>query len=379
MDQPLYQFGDANVPEVRQAVGRWIILGSRTDGSLRATGRTVDSLDELLASGADIVFFLEPALAAIAVNLVGTVIQELAAGPSIAVLVARAEPPTDRARSGGAVRSIAISADLLRTINPKIPDRLHALAFDALLAVATGRIQLRTLIVRQFPERSLLSSHARPLTVIVPHRGSVEELKACLQALERAVGPGDVIRVGLDEEVPSRYAGLIDAHPGIEFYSALPAPVGPDAIRQVLIERSPEGLIAFQDSDDLPCSDRFAILRAAIENQAIEFVGSHELRVDELQGEVLAIRYPIQAWSAMAEGPGNPLLLPATMITAEAFHRAGDFPRPTHSPTTPSSFSAVFSRLDAATLTNSSTSAAATPARSPHRPTPAWEPRYAPV
>jgi hypothetical protein len=166
------------------------------------------------------------------------------------------------------------------------------------------------------------------MVVIIPHRGPVADLSACLDALAATIGPDDVIRVGLDVDDPLEYAHLAAVHPKSELYASEPVPAGPDAIRQALTDQSSEELIAFQDSDDLPCSDRFDTLRAAIDRDGVQFVGSHELRIDELKGELIAIRYPTDASAAMQAGPGNPLLFPAGIIVAAAFRRAGGLSTP---------------------------------------------------
>jgi hypothetical protein len=327
MGRPLFLFGKFDATDLPSDEGRWVVLGVR-GGKVpsREVRPEIETLDALLAEGANLFFILEPGRAAGCIELVIPVARALAGGgPSLAILVPRVEAPTLRARDDGAVRSFAITADLLRPFLSAVPDGLEGLAFEALRAAATGQVRPSRLNARQFPTRPRPSPaiSPRPAAVIVPHRGRVEDLGACLDALSRAAGPGDAVRVGLDVDDPSDFARLVAAHPGVEFFAAEPAPSGPDAVRQALIERSPEGLIAFQDSDDLSCRDRLDILRAEIGRGGIDFVGSHELRVDELRGEVRAIRYPTDASAAMADGPGNPLLFPASMITAEAFRQAG--------------------------------------------------------
>src|SRR5205807_254109 len=98
--------------------------------------------------------------------------------------------------------------------------------------------------------------------VVVPHRGPRRDLEVALAMLSRTAGPADRVRVGLDLEDPAEYLELVAAHPGVELYVPERPPVGPDSIRQALIEMGTERLIAFQDSDDLPCRDRLAALRA---------------------------------------------------------------------------------------------------------------------
>jgi hypothetical protein len=331
MDKPLFLLAGAGRPSWPSgAIGsRWVVLGRRA-GATPSPGELVpiETLAALLAEEPDVLFVLEPGQAIGCTDLVTSISDSTAAsGAALILLVPRAEPPTLRARNDGPVRSFAVTTGVLRASREILAaTRIEDLGFVLAQAVGSGALRVETLLVRQFPPSlpgRVAVAPAMPIAAIIPHRGRKEDLAATLDLLSRADAAGLVIRVGLDEDDPSEYVDLVTAFPHVEFFVVAPVPAGPDAIRQVLIERTGEGLIVFQDSDDVSCSDRVETLRAAVDRNGCEFIGSHELRVDELRGEILAIRYPLDASAAMAVGPGNPLLFPASIITAGAFHRTG--------------------------------------------------------
>jgi hypothetical protein len=71
-------------------------------------------------------------------------------------------------------------------------------------------------------------------------------------------------------------------------------------VRQALVELSTEDLILFQDSDDVPCSDRGNVLRNALADQKADMVGSHELEVNEIDCSVRIYRFPIDVTGVLA-------------------------------------------------------------------------------
>ncbi len=94
-------------------------------------------------------------------------------------------------------------------------------------------------------------------------------------------------------------------------------------IRQELANRSLEPALVWQDSDDLPTTDRFAALWAEMQSTGCQMVGSQELRLDELAERVEAWRYPLDVSAAFARRTGDPILPATTMVLRSAFHRAG--------------------------------------------------------
>jgi hypothetical protein len=121
----------------------------------------------------------------------------------------------------------------------------------------------------------------------------------------------------------SDYGAIIAAHAGNDYYQAASPPVGPYFVRQALAERSREEVLAFHDSDDLSCWDRFGCLEAERARTGCDLIGSNELRFDELEGDVTAFRYPLDASAALGMAPGHALFFPTSMITRAGFFRAG--------------------------------------------------------
>jgi hypothetical protein len=136
----------------------------------------------------------------------------------------------------------------------------------------------------------------------MPHRGRPEHLRAAIASIATADDSPRAVYVGHDER------GL-----------------GPYAIRQQLVEGAAEPLVAFHDSDDLSCADRFAVLRAAMEATSADVIGSHELRVDEIEETVRPVRFPLDVNAALAAAPGFAQLHPTTMVRRAAFLAAGGF------------------------------------------------------
>ncbi|HTX35419.1 MAG TPA: glycosyltransferase, partial [Bryobacteraceae bacterium] len=218
------------------------------------------------------------------------------------------------------------SAPLLRAIGAARRDPpLETLCYRVLSAVASGEACVDRLLVRQLPYDA-----ARPLpaavsdaraAVIMPHRGNIRHLETALRYLGKSTGMPLSVRVGLDVERPAVYRSLAGAP--AEFYAAHPAGCGPYVIRQALINRSLEAALVWQDSDDIPCADRFVTLWSEIESSGCDLAGSHELRLNELSERVEARRFPLDASAALESGPGYTMSPVTTMLRRSAFHRAG--------------------------------------------------------
>jgi len=107
------------------------------------------------------------------------------------------------------------------------------------------------------------------------------------------------------------------------YYKFSPAPVGPYVIRNRLIDQSDNNLIFFQDSDDIPCYDRFATLGNYLKTMDCQMCGSHELRIDYYKRVVQAIRFPLDVKATLNIGPHFALLHPTACITRNAFYDCG--------------------------------------------------------
>ena len=91
--------------------------------------------------------------------------------------------------------------------------------------------------------------------------------------------------------------------------------------------------MAFQDSDDISTYDRFTVQYGEMLRTRAQMVGCHELCVDEINGTVHALRFPLNVSEALgALSPEaechlghEPLLHATCMVSRRDFLRAGGF------------------------------------------------------
>ena len=175
---------------------------------------------------------------------------------------------------------------------------------------------------REESPRSLCST-----AVLMAHRGPPEFLEAALTGLSASDPAPEVVRVGLDVEFDELevYRAMATSFPRAKFYAGSHAPVGPYVIRQALASVTCERYIVFHDSDDHSTCDRFHWLVSEMARSAPALVGSHELRYDEDDREVRAVRFPLDVTAALAVEPKHPQLHPTTMVPTADFDRVGGF------------------------------------------------------
>jgi hypothetical protein len=248
---------------------------------------------------------------------------------TVVVLIPWQASPERYQRMDGAVRSFACSPAIhedLLAIDPACPP--GQLCFSLLEAILNGNIAVDRVVVRQLPFPEHFSNDKVdpvPASLIMAHRGRPGYLQTSLHYLSKANGLDVRVRVGLDGEEPGDYDGLAKRYPRTEFYNLQPVPLGPYVIRQELALRSTEPLLAFHDSDDISCTDRFSALYREMQRTSSQLMGCHELRVDEINREVLAIRFPLDATEGLRRVYGHALLHPTSMVTRKGFFDAGGF------------------------------------------------------
>jgi len=318
------------------AVSRGLILGLRRDEFAPEILKewrncaTVPSFAGLLAPEIELVAAIGPELiAAFEADAVPLRAELPAGGDPLIFLVKRSAPPLKRVRADGIVDALVAGAGLLRSRSLGAIDanvRIEDLCYRVLFAVGAGEADASALLVRQLPypadwSLTRVGPEARA-ALIMAHRGSVDYLKTALRYIARNAGLPVKVRVGLDVERPEAYAALAGS---AEFYYVRPAPCGPYVVRQELVQRSLEPAFIWQDSDDLPCSDRFVRLWAELESSGCGMVGSHELKLDEISGLVQAWRYPLDVSASLNIEAHHALLHPTSIVRRDAFHRAGGF------------------------------------------------------
>lgn len=166
-------------------------------------------------------------------------------------------------------------------------------------------------------------SHRLSAEWIIPHRGWLPHLRTCLAGVARAAGEGDRVSVALDEPVIDAHRALAAQHPGARMLACEPAGVGPYVAREILASQCRHPAILFQDADDSPCVNRRHRLLAALAQRDLDMVGSHELRVDEIARQVVAIRFPLDVTRALDKLPCHPLLFPSAAVRTPALRAAG--------------------------------------------------------
>jgi hypothetical protein len=280
--------------------------------------------------GAAMIALLDPATERLFIDSERSLIAELAGCEAgVAILMPRRHAPEYDSRDDGTVHSFLCGEAILsrvRADHPGVPE--DRLCYLLLRAILNGGLAVERLVVRQLPylDREISETELEGESgVLMAHRGSPDHLRVALSYLPRPNGNELKIRVGLDMEDVSEYDSFAAAHQRVEFFQGRPAPAGPYVIRQELAERSQEPLFLFHDSDDISCSDRHSGLRAEMARTGCDLVGCHELQVDEIGGQVRALRYPLDVSGALRAGPHYTLLHGASMIKRQAFFAAGGF------------------------------------------------------
>jgi hypothetical protein len=256
------------------------------------------------------------------------VLAEMPPGLGTLVVLTKWKPaPMRGEREDDIVSSFVCTSSVLqdlREIDPECPP--DQLCYALLEAILNGILTVDRILVRQLPySPAPLPSVAEAASVIMAHRGRYRHLDTSLYYLTRAARVDLRVRVGLDCEPPEAYEDLAHRYPLVEFYNLRPAPLGPYVIRQELASRSTEPLMAFHDSDDVSCYDRFSTLCGEMRRTGCDLIGSHELRVDEIRRCVLAVRFPLDASAALRFGYDHALLHPTSMVKRESFFAAGGF------------------------------------------------------
>lgn len=191
------------------------------------------------------------------------------------------------------------------------------LLFELLNYIGNGYSCMR-IIVRQIPfgvEEVLTINHC---DVIIPHRGHTAYLRNLISFLNKLKNIN--VFVGIDEPLTREKFEFRHSYPNTFFYSFKPNPIGPYVIRNWLINEGRSHFVFFQDSDDIPCADRFERLSSFMTRNSIPFCGSHEIRMNYFNKTIQAIRYPKNVTTLLKNGPANALLNASCAIERNAFY-----------------------------------------------------------
>jgi len=237
------------------------------------------------------------------------------------IITNRIDPPPYSVRADEFIYSFGCNFDSFRKLVCDL--RLHNLfadnfLFELLDFIFEGHSDFKKVIVRQFPIKSTMTRSHDLLDVVIPHRGQIDYLNSVLFFLTPLKNLK--VRVGIDQRMTDDTLALGKLNPNVSFYNFNPNPAGPYVIRNELIDKGTNSTIFFQDSDDIPCADRFDLLTNFMSCTGSQLCGSHELRLDYYNRSVRAFRYPTDVNEALKKEPGHPLLHPTSAITREAFY-----------------------------------------------------------
>lgn len=308
---------------------KWLILGlghdRRTAAIRLSKGTRLTDPDRI---DGEFVLVLAPDVQPLWEASANALLREMsdARRPAI-ILLPWMAPPTYENRFDGAVASFACRRATFQTLVRLTEGSVSGLCYALLDGIMNQRIAVDRLAVRQLPHAAVPAPGARSpkASLIMAHRGRRQYLRTALRYISHANGLDVRPRIGLDEDDPTAYTSIAETFPGAQFFRVVPAGAGPYVVRQELARRSREPLMVFHDSDDISCYDRFIAQEAELRRTGCVLVGCHELRVDEIQKEVTAIRFPLDVTASLNDHGGHRLWHPTTMIQREAFWDCGGF------------------------------------------------------
>jgi len=184
--------------------------------------------------------------------------------------------------------------------------------------IGNGNSNLYKIIVRQIPFETFEAHGVDHCDVIIPHRGEAAYLRSLMTFLNYLENIN--VFVGLDQFKIGQELDFRYQYPNASFYSFKPNPVGPYIIRNKLINEGKAKFIFLQDSDDIPCADRFERLSAFMIKNNVPLCGSHEIRMDYFNKTVQAIRYPKNVIAALKDTPAHALLHSTSAIERNMFY-----------------------------------------------------------
>lgn len=247
-------------------------------------------------------------------------------------LIRRRPPPVVRPRTDGPVESFACAGPFGRALAAEGEASRLVSAFDVLEAAlaAAPACRVRALQAPGDLRPGILAppevEGPLPLQWMMPHRGSLDYLRQSLGSIATAVeGLPAEVSIGIDDPEVEGHASLAARiGKGAMFFSA-PSHSGPYLIRNALLRESSAEIVFFQDSDDFSCEDRGRALLGALARSDSGMIGSHELRLDCFQRQILPVRYPLDVSAALARAPGYVMLHPASAARRRALAEAGGF------------------------------------------------------
>lgn len=240
------------------------------------------------------------------------------------ILTPQKPPPIDTASEDELVFSFCCDLHIFKKTLGSIKNTTILstdLLFILLDRITTESTEFDKILAKQLPFNLTTPTPNKDCDVIIPHRGHNSYLRNVLNFLTPI--KGTVGYVGIDQSIDIEIEKIKFNHPDILFYNFNPTPVGPYVIRNRLIDQGKSDLIFFQDSDDIPCADRFERISAFVKDNNCQLCGSHELRMDYYSRTIRAVRFPLDVIASLKSAPRHPLLHPASAIERKAFYECG--------------------------------------------------------
>lgn len=241
-------------------------------------------------------------------------------------IINRKNPPENGVRFDGDVSSFVCSLGVIRClIDRKELDSTELTAFSVGLAAINSDVAIRIGCLQVPIVKALGRTPNHKAEWIIPHRGSLQYLRTSLISVRNVAEDNDQVSVCFDEEVTDQHHYITGEFPCFRFFRSSPHHNGPYVAREVLSSRSEGDVIIFQDSDDISCVGRRSSLLAEMERCELDLIGSHELRIDEIDQRVIAIRYPLDVSRALSVTASHPLLHPSSAVKRESLKKTGGF------------------------------------------------------
>lgn len=241
--------------------------------------------------------------------------------------------PISTSRFDGPVVSFACSGDLFRRhfVDSTVSTRENLL-FNT-LSTAIERCRAGKIWAVQYPvdlpALFAICDEKTPSEAdwVIPHAGELRHLRSCLMYARAACSHNaGKLLVGVDEFWGEEHRKFAETFQDCYWYRSLSPSSGPYIVKNFLAKVAEAPYLCFQDSDDVPCTNRLSLLSLLVGKEGVAMGGSHEIRFNVITRSVNAVRYPLDVNSCFAHGGGtSPFLHGTGMILRRAFIDAGCF------------------------------------------------------
>lgn len=244
-------------------------------------------------------------------------------------------PPLRDRRQDGSISSFICSYELfVFCIKDATFNDLEHLCFQILSLAMTPGFEVDELLIRQLPlhhtkekkSRKKLSSPLFDATLLIPHRGDLDFAKTCIHYVHKNQTQPKHIAFCFDESISEEHVKIIQRHQNIAFFHTQPTHSGPFIPRQHICLNAQSDYIIFQDTDDVPTTDRIQSFQKFVSKNPVDLVGSHEVRLDEFNQKVVVVRYPLDPYYALSVNKDAYVLCQShSMVSKNTVVKSGGF------------------------------------------------------